>query len=520
MSFKQGYFYGANNNLVYYSSDMSSIFSDEDNVSYVKKCLRAIYPRYMRIKDCLSGSDAVKSKRDLYLPRPNPSDQSHENNERYDCYLKRAVFYPVLQQTSLALIGQCFIYDPDVKVPAELDVFVKNVDGCSDLVQFSRRLLSTNINFGRAGVLVDYPDVPSDLSLADSERIQPSMVLYQPDQIINWQEILIDGRKVCSRVVLKECHNSSDSFKEDLEDEWRELYLEKVDNGYYYAVNVWKKDKDKKFYTDASYKPMADGKRLDFIPFVFVGSSVNSCDICEPQMDSLACINLAHYVNSADYEDSSHMVGQPTPVFIGINEEWAEKVLKNNVRLGSRGCIPLPVGGDAKLLQAAPNSLPIEGMKHKEDQMVSLGAKLIQPSSVVRTATESTMDKSDESSILTCTSKNTSEAIEIALEWAYLFKTGKKAKDEAIEFKLKPESSLMNMTANERMQTVQDWQMGAITYGELRSTYKKAGIAYENIDSPPKLPVTVENNPAEGGSNMGTPNPSNGRNFIGNRQNE
>lgn len=515
-------------------------FNKTDSVDYVKGELVEILPRYARITDCLKGQDAIKKNTysngisqptsqgyfigyqnnpEVYLPMPNKADQTQENLYRYAMYKERAVFYPVLQQTSLGLIGQCFIYDPIVEVPEKLKIMMTNVDGINDIYQFAKKALSYNVNYSRAGILTDYPNIDETVTVSDSDEINPSLICYSPEDIINWRVRRIKNKNVLSLVVIRECIESENYFfKEQYFETYRVL---KLDDSNEYVQEIWQKNEKGEIVLKESFEPKYGGKRFNFIPFVFLGSESNTPDICDPQMDAIAVLNIAHYRNSADYEDSSYNVGQPTPVFTGITENWVKKVLNGVVRLGSVGSISLPVGGDAKLLQALPNSMPIEGMKHKEDQMLSLGAKIIQPSNIVKTATESTMDKSDENSILTCTSKNTSVGVQLAIKWAYMFKTGQDSGEEyeKIKFELRTESALANMTANERMQTVADWQAGAITYRELRTVYKKAGIAYEDLETPPELPKTQEMMKQEEQEKMkpeGTVNPSSGRDFIGN----
>jgi hypothetical protein len=56
-----------------------------------------------------------------------------------------------------------------------------------------------------------------------------------------------------------------------------------------------------------------DGEAWNYIPFTFVGSVNNDETPDLPPLYDLAVLNVAHYRNSADYEESCYMVGQPTP---------------------------------------------------------------------------------------------------------------------------------------------------------------------------------------------------------------
>ena len=61
----------------------------------------------------------------------------------------------------------------------------------------------------------------------------------------------------------------------------------------------------------------AKGMPFNEILFQFVGAENNSPDIDFPPLYDLAELNIGHYRNSADYEETSFIAGQPTPVVSG-----------------------------------------------------------------------------------------------------------------------------------------------------------------------------------------------------------
>jgi hypothetical protein len=220
-----------------------------------------------------------------------------------------------------------------------------------------------------------------------------------------------------------------------------------------------------------------DGQPLKEIPFMFVGSDNNDSAVDSPNFYDLASLNIAHYRNSADYEEACYIVGQPTVVMTGLNEKWYEDVLKGKISFGSRGGIPLPVGADAKLLQAEERSMLKEAMEAKERQMTALGAKLVQQREVQRTATESKIENASESSVLANIAKNVSAAYKWALEWCAVFLNLSEA---GIEFSLNDDFDISALTPEQQQQVVAAWQAGALSWEEMRAALKKAGIATED----------------------------------------
>ena len=207
-------------------------------------------------------------------------------------------------------------------------------------------------------------------------------------------------------------------------------------------------------------------------------------------MLDLSTMNIAHYRNSADYEESLFLVGQPTLVISGLSQEWANEFINGKVVLGSRSAISLPKDAKADMLQAHPNIMPKEGMEHKEQQMKALGAKLIEPNFSKVTATEVLMEAASESSILTSTANNVSAAYRKAIANAGQFLEA--MEPDSIVFQLNVDFSVSKMTAQERQQLMAEWQGGLITWKEARALLHEAGVASED-DATAKTQVeTVE----------------------------
>jgi hypothetical protein len=367
--------------------------------------------------------------------------------------------------------------------------------GGVNVEQLAKRAAGYVVAHGRCGLFIDYPTVETATTRADLEagNVRPTMQLSAPWQVINWRTISRGGRELLSLVVMSEMFTKSDDgFEMKQEEQFRVLRLvevvtqvtaesdtttEQVATGeLVYQVELYRK-------TSANWSMVkgypkvpldADGKRLSELPFMFIGSENNDSAVDSPPLYDLASLNIAHYRNSADYEESSFMVGQPTPVIAGLTEEWVKDVLKGTINLGSRAAIALPEGGSATLLQALPNAVPFEAMEHKERQMVALGAKLVEQKTVQRTATEAGIDHTSESSILASSAANVATAIQWGFEWCAKF-VG--VPETGIKFELNTEFDLTKMTPEERRQLIAEWQAGAISFTEMRENMRRGGVA-------------------------------------------
>jgi hypothetical protein len=440
----------------------------------------------------------VKAAEDLYLPRPNVADTSVENLARYDQYLQRAVFYGVTGRTLAGLVGQVMSEDPAVTLPPLLEVMEDDVDGGGvSLSQQMAKALALVTAHGRAGLLTDYPIVEQAATRKDllTAKVRPTVELIEPWDIINWRTINIGGVTKLSLIVLSEQYvTDDDGYEIAWDPQWRVMRL---DEQGLYVLEEWIIDPNNKdeyilkpllkgndVIGKAQYFPKgSDGRRLDFIPFQFIGAGNNDCHPDLPPLESLAALNIAHYRNSADYEEACYMCGQPTLVLAGLTEDWVKNVLKGRVELGSRAAVMLNENASGELLQATPNSMPKEAMDGKERQMVALGAKIVEQKSVQRTATEASMDKAAETSTLANIANNVSEAYEKALTFALAFvDRASMETEDIVEIELNTSFTASKMEPQARAQLVSEWQAGLLTDEEVRLNLTRAGVATEDFE--------------------------------------
>lgn len=434
---------------------------------------------YELIADCIEGQRKIKSKGERYLPRPNPDDISDANLARYEAYKLRAVFHNATARTVSNMVGQSFSVDPVPTMPDQMEAWLDDIDGGGvSAIQQSKRALAFVTSFARAFIWVDYPKiVGGQVSIADAEKggIRPRIILCSPLDVINWRVTLVGARAMLSLVVIKELYaDEDDGFEVTFREQYRVLRL--VDGIYTMERHRPSKSGVQKVETvtplDGSGQPFSE------IPGTFIGAETNSPEIEKPLMLDIANLNVAHYRNSADYEESVYMVGQPTPYLTGLSDSWINNHMQRGIFLGSRECIPLPEGAQAGLLQVAEHSLPKEAMTQKEDLMQALGAKLVERREVQQTATEKGINEASETSILASCCKNVTAAYSQAFRWAAQFANIKWEKPDDILFELNTDFAVARMTSEEAKGVLMLSQGGLITFEEARDKLKTGGWAY------------------------------------------
>ena len=239
-----------------------------------------------------------------------------------------------------------------------------------------------------------------------------------------------------------------------------------------YTVEIWQKRESSWEIVDDSQPLDGNGQPWDIIPFQFVGSKNNDPTVDEAPLADLAIINIAHYRNSADYEDSVFFVGQAQPWISGLTEEWRNHIEKSDLYIGSRTPITLPEGGAFGFAQAQPNTLVKEAMDQKERQMVALGARLIERGNAVKTATEAQSDNESEHSVLSLVAANVSEAYVTALGWAARFMRS----EGEIQYALNQDFAEHRLDAQMLTALVSAWQSGNLPRADLWAQFRKSGL--------------------------------------------
>lgn len=442
-------------------------------VDFVHDELNKRLTEYQLIDDCIEGQRAIKARGITYLPKPDPSNNSPENNANYKQYLERAMFLGVLQRTFIGLEGMIFMREPSIKVSGLLNYIIDNADGeGNSLVQVARRVVQYVAPLGRAGLLVDYPRVDGKTSIADviSGTRSPRILAYHPKNVINWR---VQNKKLVLVVLKEVLYEYDDEFTPTSSNVYRVLKLE--NDVYTQQVYV---DGGNGITTQDPITPLdGNGKEFREIPFKFIGSTNNDPTVDPAPLSALADISIAHYRNSADYEQSCFVLGQPTLWASGLDQNWVKNVLNNEIRLGCKSFLPLPKDAAAGLIQVAPNTMSKEAMDAKEKQMLALGAKLLDISNgnVEQTRKEVEIKYTAETSQLAQIAINVSSAFVDALNWCGKFLN----ENSKNIFRLSTDFTSTKLSSDDQRALRENYVAGLITFEEMRNILLSAGLATE-----------------------------------------
>ena len=417
------------------------------------------------VHDAVEGQQAIKDGGTRYLPGFIPRD-----DERYRQYKRRAYYLGVTGRTHDKFMGAVFRKPATIDLPAPIEYLIESADGAGQsLEQFGKGILSEVLQTGRAGILADYPPAEPGQSAEETAELRAYAALYPAANIINWREESFGGQTRLTLVVLTE-HiqvDGSDEFDPEPQIQYRVLRLREG----IYTVQLY----DQAGNAFEEYMPrQSDGSPWRYIPFRFVGASDNTPDIDKSPLFDMATLNIAHYQITADHMENLHLHGQVT---LGVTSSLsAEQFAESNpsgIIVGARAGHFLGETGGFHTATAPESSSLRVALQDKLEEMVSIGASLVQRGSGSETAEGRRIDVSSEHSVLDSVVGNVSEGMEAAIEDCALFMG---ADPDAVEFSLNRQFFEEVVTPQEVMSWISLRDTGAWATTDLRDNLRKGGL--------------------------------------------
>lgn len=454
----------------------------------ISKGVRTLHPDYKnfagkwkRCRDVMAGQDAVHAAGEEYLPK-----LKEQTPEDYKAYKMRAGFYNASWRTVAGLKGMMFRKPPKQEIAASVEPYTDNIDlKGNSLDQFVQDVACDTLEVGRIGLLVDYPPAlanedgsPLTRAQVEQQGQRPTIVSYTAESIINWKFRTVNNVTLLSMVVLTEQHSEpdpKDEFGEIVETRYRVLDLDAAN---LYRVRTFRiDDRGNDQQIGADIYPLMNGKKLDYIPFVFIGADGTDARLEEPPLLDLVDLNLDHYRVTADYKHGIHFTGLPTPWVAGYQSTLSESgVPQTKVYIGSQSIIMFPdpqtkigfleVSGDFNALRVCLDA--------QKQEMATLGARMLADSSIrqVETFGATAIKHVAENSILAAIAISVSTGVKTALQW---FQEWAGASGNVV-YDINRDFMPVQMDAPTLTAYMAAWQGGALSEAELFDLFKRGDL--------------------------------------------
>ncbi|ENE5024128.1 DUF4055 domain-containing protein [Salmonella enterica subsp. enterica serovar Enteritidis] len=431
-------------------------------------------PKWQKVRHALAG-ELVSYLRNVGLNEPDKAYGEARQAE----YEAGGIVYNFTRRTLSGMVGSVMRKEPEINIPKELEYLLKNADGSGvGLIQHAQDTLMEIDSVGRGGLLVDAPETGAATAAEQNAGLlNPTIAFYTTENIVNWRLTRVGSVNRVTMVVLRETweyHEPGNEFETKYGEQYRVLDIDSDGN---YRQRLFRFDAEGGAQEDVVeiYPDLGESLR-GVIPFTFIGATNNDATIDDAPLLPLAELNIGHYRNSADNEESSFVVGQPT-LFIYPGENLTPQSFKeanpNGIKFGSRCGHNLGYGGSAQLIQAGENNLARQNMLDKEQQAIQIGAQLITPTQQI-TAESARIQRGADTSVMATIARNVSQAYTDALRWVAIMLG--KPEDTEVEFRLNMDFFLQPMTAQDRAAWMADINAGLLPATAYYAALRKAGV--------------------------------------------
>lgn len=264
-----------------------------------------------RIRDCLSGTDRIKFREEIYLPLPNMTC-NNANDKGYLSYLHRAYYINLPMRTVRGLAGLVMRKDPTMELNTSIDYLIDNADGAGkSLKQMIADGLDEVLSMGNFALASVMPLAEDGITQANRDSFLPHLKLYREEQIINWR---VTNNKLSMIVLLEleEKPDPSDMFETLVCANYRVFYLNEMGQ----VVEDYYKGKEsdaiiQEFYGSDYYSGTVTVKgdwdvtsttyaERTEIPVDFCGSIDNAAGLDPSPIENICDFALKMYMISAD----------------------------------------------------------------------------------------------------------------------------------------------------------------------------------------------------------------------------
>jgi hypothetical protein len=286
----------------------------------------------------------------------------------------------------------------------EISAWFPNIDltGRSFHV-FSQEVFKFALAYGMSHFLVDFPVTTGVRTVAEEKAIgaRPYLIHVKANQILGWRSTVQNGGEVLTQVrILENVEVETGPFATQMIEQVRVL-----------EPGKWSiyRQKPKPQPSTSIGAPKGDALEwalydegtttLDYIPLVTFYARRTGFMTADSPLIDIADINIQHWQVSSDMYSVLHTASVPILTVTGVekNDEGSAPL-----EIGSKSALMLPSGAEAKFTEHTGKAVAsaVTALGTMEEQMRLLGAELLVKKPGQATATQATLDTSQQRSEL------------------------------------------------------------------------------------------------------------------------
>ena len=350
----------------------------------------------------MGGTKAMRAAGEKYLPKWTLEDPSD-----YAARLKIATLFPAFEQTVKEMTGRAFADQVELgdDVPGWIrddvwpDVDRQGINGHA----WARGWFAGALAKGRNHVLVDAPprvlaDGTEIRTQADQKAagVRPYLIRIAPERILGWK---VGGDGQLSQVRVTWSRTEPGDFADKTIPQIR-VYEVGLIRVFEERENAGKQ-KEWVEVEQIAYD-------LPIIPLVTCYTNRTGLLCAEPPLRELGYMNTKHWAQQCSTDSLLQTASVPILMTTGLTDSGGK------ILVGAKNAIDLPIGGDMKFVEHSGKAIGSgrEALKDLESQMKAIGAKLLEPGSGTKTATQASEEASSSNSPLGAMVEDLEDALE------------------------------------------------------------------------------------------------------------
>jgi len=417
------------------------------------------------------GTPRMRLAEKKYLPQ-----EPRESNEAYQVRLERTYLFNGYKRAVKHLASQPFTKPVSVSgLPPELQYIEDDADSQGNsLTDVAYQLLEIGLQRGLYHVLVDYPLVDGELTVADARRmnIRPYFNVVDPIHLLGWKHHRHGGVNILDEIRMREIEveETGDGFEETFVTRIRIYRPNEVENHVRYGSSPGEDFKEESLGENT----------LGEIPLITGYTERTGFLTGAPPLEDLIWLNIRHWQSSSDQNNILHVARVPFILGTGFNENELD-----DIEIGAqRAIISTNSEADMKYVEHTAQAVGAgeKDLQKTEAQMQRMGADILYQKSVARqTATGRQMDKADSLSIMQVIIRDLEHTLERSIQKAGRWLNISERRLEEIKVSVGEDLSLAGAESDPIDKFEMWFDKGRIDIEDYNKEMKRRGIISPNV---------------------------------------
>lgn len=446
-----------------------------DNPSNKHPLLISIEDKLELVDTLYGGTAAMRDAGAEYLPKEPGEDSTNYANR-----LDRTVLYPAYKEAVKTNTGKLFVHDVVVEnTQPSIDDLLKSIDeDGNDITDFAKQLTEEAIHSGCAYVLIDYPVMNQNSTLADERESggRPYWVLIKQKQVLEATPIIIKGKKQLGVFRFMESIAYREGyFTVKYIDQIKQFTL--INDVVTYTLyrknemNLWS------LYDEGILTGM------DAIPVTAANVNNAGFFVGSPLFYDLAEENVLNWQMRSDYNNIVHHSQVPMLQVKGVQASYDETGNKNNPIIISPNTVlefTDPSAG-ASWIEVSGSAATVgqEALESSEKRMGLMSLELLSKVDSKSTATAAKIDAMESYSILQSIGKTVEQTLDKAIMFTYKY-IGIEDSDTMVKINI--DDAVVTGTSEDIGLLLQMFNVNLLTKETTLKEIKRRGMVSEHLD--------------------------------------